>query len=75
MDDRGTPPGADGGGALVPSPPVVMGRVCAECRAFVTRLGIDSGVLCNVGACPWPRAGREPKGAIGGGVWRWGPKE
>lgn len=47
------------------------------CKAFVSRLGIDTGVLCDragtrdVPGCPYPRAGWVPRAGVRG--WEYQP--
>lgn len=68
-------PAADGAEPTAPPPPVVMGRVCGPCGAFVTVLG-RAGVLCSHPACPFPRLGPEPRAAVGKSAgWKYQPRE
>lgn len=52
-----------------------MVRVCPVCRAKVTQLGREGGVLCNASSCPYPRLGRQPAAAVGKSGWKYRPRE
>lgn len=46
---------ADEGAVVAKTTAPIMGRVCTECAAFVTRLGRTEGVLCDAEQCPFPK--------------------